>query len=228
MITALLISSVLLWLALLFIAFMVLGAMRATEPLRGQINILRWQLDELKATTPVRLGRVGLKPGKKVPEFKPRSVVGPEVALTDYADRKVFLVFVQTGCGPCHAVVPELNEVHKQGKIEVLAINNAASADEARKWASEAGAEFPVLMQENWKVSKQYQVMATPFAFVINEKGVIASKGIANSKEQIGFVLDGRRDGAKADHLEEESSETESHESNGSVTHSHAKELEHV
>ncbi|HEV2949359.1 MAG TPA: TlpA disulfide reductase family protein [Gemmataceae bacterium] len=228
MIIALLVSSIVLWLAMLFVAFVVLGSLRRTDELHRQLDILRWQLDELKAITPVRLGRGGLKPGKKAPEFKLPSVVGPEVALSDYLDRKVFLVFVQTGCSPCHAVVPELNELHKQGKIQVLAINNAASSDAARQWASEAGAVFPVLMQENWKVSKQYQVMATPFAFVINEKGVIASKGIANSKEQIGFVLDGKRDKAEAEHDEAESTNVDTHESNGSLSLSHEKELEHV
>jgi len=220
MIIALLISSVLLWLALLFVAFVLLGALRSTD-------VLRWQLEELKAVTPVRLGRGGLKSGKRAPDFKLLSVVGPEVALADYAERKVLLVFVQTGCAPCHAVVPELNRVHQRGDVQVLAINNAAP-EAARKWVSEAGAEFPVLMQENWKVSKRYEVMATPFAFVINEKGVIASKGIVNSKKQIGFVLDGRRDEAKAEHQETEPNENETNESNGSESHSHAKELEHV
>ena len=227
MIITLLVSSVLLWLALLFVAFIMLGALRATDQLRGQMELLRWQLEELKAITPVRLGRGGLKPGKKAPDFKLPSAVGPEVALSAYAGRKL-LVFVQTGCGPCHAVVPDLNRLHQQGKVPVLAIINA-EPEAARKWASETGAEFPVLMQEAWKVSKRYEVMATPFAFLINEKGVIASKGIVNSKEQIGFVLSGRRDGAKAEHEEAESpSESETVESNGSESHSHAKELEHV
>jgi methylamine dehydrogenase accessory protein MauD len=217
---ALLVSAVLCWLAVLFLGFLLLGLMRSIE-------MLRWEIQELRAITPSRLGRGGLKPGKKAPDFTLPSVVGPEVSLSTYAGKKVFLVFVQTGCGPCHAVVPHLNRLHRKGEIQLLAINNAEPAA-ARKWAAEAGAEFPVLVQEAWKISKRYQVMATPFGFAIDEKGVITSTGIVNNKQQIGFVLDGRRAGTGGEHAEAEASGADGAESNGSKSHSHSKEVARV
>jgi peroxiredoxin len=150
-------------------------------------------------------------------------VVGPEIALSDYAGRKVFLVFVQTGCGPCGAVVPDLNRLYREGKYDLLVINNA-EPDKARNWVNEVGAEFPVLMQEKWLVSKRYEVLATPFAFVIDENGVVKSKGIVNSKQHIGFVLEGRGDAAKADH-DAPDSEADKTESNGSKSHTPTKEV---
>ena len=47
--TFLLISSIVLWLAVLLLGFLLLGALRA-------LGILKWQLEQLQATTPSRLG----------------------------------------------------------------------------------------------------------------------------------------------------------------------------
>lgn len=215
--TFLLVSTLLLWPAVLFLGFLLLGSLRG-------LDLLRWRLDQLEATTPSRIGRSGLKPGKRAPDFTLPSVAGAEVALSEFAGRQVFLVFVQTGCGPCHAVVPDLNRLHRSGDVRVLAINNA-DPEAGRKWAAEAGAEFPVLLQEKWKTSKRYEVFATPFAFLIDEHGVVASKGIVNSKQHIGFVLDRRRDGDKAEHVEADTNGTDGRESEEPNSISVAKEV---
>jgi methylamine dehydrogenase accessory protein MauD len=216
--TLLLSSSILLWLAVLFLGFLVLGELRAME-------LLRWQLEQLQATRPTRKGRGGLKPGKKAPAFTLPSAAGGEVALADYAGRKLLLVFVQTGCGPCHAVVPHLNKLHRGGDFQVLAINNA-DPEAARKWAREVEADFPVLAQENWAVSKRYEVFATPFAFLIDEQGVIASSGIVNKDKHIGFVLE-RRGGAKPEPAEAENRRADPQEPSDSPSLSQAVEVIH-
>lgn len=218
--TFLVVSSILLWVAVLFLGFLLLGALRATE-------LLRWQLEQLQATMPTRKGRGGLKAGKKAPAFTLPSVAGSEgeVALADYAGRRLLLVFVQTGCGPCHAVVPQLNKLHRGGEFQVLAVNNA-DPEAARKWAREVEAAFPVLAQDNWAVSKRYEVFATPFAFLIDEQGVIASSGIVNNDKHIGFVLE-RRAGAKPEATEAESGRADAHESSDSQSVSQAVEVNH-
>jgi peroxiredoxin len=220
MTTALLVSSVLLWLAVLSLGFVLLGAFEAMER-------LRWQMELLRAMTPTRLGRGGLKPGRKAPDFRLPTVVGPEVALSDYAGRKVFLVFVQAGCGPCGAVVPDLNRMYREGKYQLLVVNNA-DREKARAWADEVKAEFPVLLQDKWAVSRQYEVMATPFAFLIYEGGVVRSRGVASNKKFIGFVLEGRRDAEKEEHVEAAAGGAGGAESNGSERNSQVKEVQHV
>ena len=220
MIIALRISCVLLWLTVLFVAFVLLGCLRSME-------VLRWEMQQLQATTPSRVGRSGLKPGKKAPEFKLPTAAGPEIALSDFAGRKVFLVFVQSGCGPCGAVVLDLNRMHRDGKQALLVINNA-EPDKVREWAEKVSAEFPVLIQDRLAVSKKYEVFATPFAFLIDDKGIVRSKGIVNSKQQIQFVLEGRRDEPKGDHGEGEGNGAEPSDVNGSELLSKSKEVVHV
>lgn len=185
-----------LWLMVLFLGFLLLGALRA-------LGLLRWRLEQLEATTPSRLGRGGLKPGKKAPDFTLPSVSGGEVSLHDFAGRRVFLVFTQSGCKPCHRVVPELNKLQHGGDMQVLVVNNG-ELEATRQWADEADVCFPMLVQQQLSVSKRYEMYATPFAFLIDERGVIVSKGIINNGQHIGFVLSGAGDASKNGQVETE------------------------
>jgi peroxiredoxin len=130
----------------------------------------------------------GLKPGTKAPDFVLPSADGKEISLSDFAGRKVLLVFTQAGCGPCTTVIPELNRLSPERDPRVVVVNNG-NPETTRKWASETGARFPVLAQDQLALSKRYQVFATPFAFLIDEKGIIGSKGIVRSRQHIRYVL---------------------------------------
>jgi methylamine dehydrogenase accessory protein MauD len=189
-----LVSYIVLWLAVLFLGFLLLGALRA-------LGLLRWRLEQLEATTPSRLGRGGLKPGKKGPDFTLPSVAGSEVSLHDFAGRRVFLVFTMSGCKPCHRIVPELNRLQRRGILQVLVVNNG-ELEATRQWAGEAALCFPVLVQQQFSVSKRYETYATPFAFLIDERGAIVSKGIINNGEHIDFVLSGAGNAATNGQLE--------------------------
>jgi methylamine dehydrogenase accessory protein MauD len=227
---------VILWVLVLFMGFLLLGTLRS-------LGLLNWRLEQLEATTPKRLGRHGLKPGKKAPDFTllctntgrrfglPGRIENPSLdetnsSLHDFTGRKVLLVFTQSGCGPCKAVIPELNRLARRD-TQVLVVNNG-DPDKTRKWSAEVGATFPVLAQDKFSISKKYEVYATPFAFLIDEKGVIVSKGIIHSRQHIRFVLSGKRVGERNDNPHSESNSAQSNESEEPVTNSSSKEFSHV
>src|SRR5437763_1196962 len=58
-------------------------------------------------------------------------------------------------------------------------------------WAVVLLLGFLVAVQEHYSLSRLYEVFATPFAFLIDERGVIASKGIINNRQHIGYILGG-------------------------------------
>jgi methylamine dehydrogenase accessory protein MauD len=209
---------VILWAAVLFLGFLLLGTLRA-------LGLLSWRLEQLEATTPRRLGRDGLKPGKKAPNFTLPSADGKELALHDFAGRKVLLVFTQSGCSPCNAIIPELNRLGPAQ--QVLVINNG-DPEATHKWTTESGARFPVLAQEKFGISKQYEVFATPFAFLIDERGVITSKGIITSRQHIRYVLSGEGLGEHNSHADAEPASAEGNASKESPTMSTSKEVSHV
>lgn len=176
-----LVAHVGLWLVVLFLAFVLWGALRA-------LALLRWRLEELEAITPRRIGRSGLRPGQKAPDFKLPAISGGEVTLLHYAGRKLLLVFMQPGCGPCQQITPELNRLYQAGEIQVLVIHNA-DAKAVQGWFKRHQPDFPVALQERFDVSRRYEVFATPFAFLIDERGVIVARGIVSTKQYLGFVL---------------------------------------
>jgi peroxiredoxin len=206
-----LVSYFALWALVLFLGFLLFGALRS-------LALLRWRLEQVAATTPRRLGRDGLRRGKKAPNFNLPDVDGHEVSLHDFAGRKVLVVFTQVGCSPCEAIMPVLNRVEPQ--VQVLVVNKGDAeatrkwtaqlqprfpvlaqdgfdvSKATRKWTAQLQPRFPVLAQDGFDVSKSYEVYATPFAFLIDEQGVVRSKGIVHNGQHIGFVLSGVDDEA--------------------------------
>lgn len=179
--TFLVVSVVLLWLLVLVLGFLLIGTLRA-------LGLLSWQLEQMQATATRHVGRSGLRPGQKAPQFALPDTDGKQVSLQDFSGRRVLLVFTQGGCGPCERVMPELNRVSRAEDLQVVVINNG-TPEATLKFATEAGARFPVLTQEHFTVSKLYEMFATPFAFLIDERGIIRSTGIINNRQHIHYVL---------------------------------------
>ena len=66
------------------------------------------------------------------------------------------------------------------------------SAEENKRKAEEHGFEFPVILQQRWKLSKDYGIFATPAAFLINEDGVIIRKVARGADEIMTLAGEGR------------------------------------
>jgi hypothetical protein len=60
---------------------------------------------------------------------------------------------------------------------------NAASPEESLKFVSDTGATLPVLsFAPEANVMDDYRVRVTPFMFLLDEKGAVRAKGLANTK----------------------------------------------
>jgi hypothetical protein len=55
---------------------------------------------------------------------------------------------------------------------------------ENREKAKRHGLNFPVVLQKKWEVSKLYAMFATPVAYLIDERGVVAAE-VATGPEPI-------------------------------------------
>lgn len=130
----------------------------------------------VKETSESRLVRDGLPAGTKAPEFTLPDLQGRRRSLKRLRGKRVLLVFSDVGCGPCQALAPDLNRIqheHRRNDLEVVMISRG-DPDENRRKAAEQGVEFPVLLQRSWEISKEYGMFATPSAYLIDERGVIA------------------------------------------------------
>ena len=137
-----------------------------------------------------RLLRDGLKPGTRAPLFDLPDIHGSPVILESYRGRRVLLTFTDPDCGPCEALLPQLVRTHAEYADDDLAVVVVGRGDpEAnRRKAEEHGFQFPVVLQEGWKLSKEYGIFLTPVAFLIDEGGIIA-RDVAKGVDEIVALL---------------------------------------
>jgi peroxiredoxin len=146
-----------------------------------------------------RIERNGLKAGTPAPAFRLPDLHGGTVSLEEYRGRRVLLVFTDPHCGPCEELAPHLVRLHREHRDDGPALVLVARGDpgENRRKAEEHGFEFPVVVQERWKLSKEYGIFAAPVAFLIGEDGVIARDVAKGVEEIVALARDGLAAGLK-------------------------------
>lgn len=129
-----------------------------------------------KALSESRIEREGLKAGTPAPSFKLLDIHGRVRTLEEFRGQRVLLVFTDPHCGPCEELVPELVRLHEAHGDKGLAIVmvGRGEPEENRRKAERHGVKFPLVIQDRWKLSRAYGIFATPVAFLIDERGVIA------------------------------------------------------
>ncbi len=122
-----------------------------------------------------RIKRDGLKAGTPAPLFQLPDIHGQMISLADYRGRRVLLVFSDPHCGPCDELAPQLAQLdreHGNDGLQFILVGRAERAENRRK-AEQFGIRFPVVLQDKWKLSKEYGIFATPVGFLVGEDGVL-------------------------------------------------------
>jgi peroxiredoxin len=133
-----------------------------------------------------KIPRGGLPAGTRAPAFTLPDLSGQLVSLDQYRGRSVLLVFTDPNCGPCDQLAPKLADLHRKhagNGLSILMVGRG-DAQENQKKARAFGLEFPVVMQDRWKLSKEYGIFATPVAFLIGKDGVI-EQNVAEGGDKI-------------------------------------------
>jgi peroxiredoxin len=183
------IAVVLTWAALAFAGIVVYQLLRQNGRTLLRIDALEAEIDRLTAAAEQpgarpfgdrslagsRLNRNGLRPGTPAPAFSLPRLDGGELSLGDYAGRRVLLVFSDPDCGPCNLVAPKLERLSKQLPNVSVVMVSRGDVEANRRKVAEHGLTFPVVLQEQWQLSREYAKFATPIAYLIDEEGRIAA-----------------------------------------------------
>ena len=120
-----------------------------------------------------KINRSGLKAGTRAPEFRLPRLDSGELSSDQLRSRRV-LVFSDPHCGPCNHLAPELEKFHRAHPDIALVMVSRGEPKENRAKVKEHGLTFPIVLQQQWEISRRYAMFATPIAYLIDENGVIA------------------------------------------------------
>ena len=116
---------------------------------------------------------------KQAPDLSSLTLHGEAMSLADFKGKKKLVVsFWASWCGPCRMELPELKTFYEKyhtadSTFEIVAVSTDEDRFQAEKYVKDAKLPFPILWDENSKISDAYGVDSIPVLYVIDETGKI-------------------------------------------------------
>lgn len=155
----------------------------ALASLATTTSVLLWRENRRLRSTDARATGVRVQIGAPAPQFLLPSVAGRSVSLKDLlaGDRACVLAFVDTGCGPCASLLPELARWHHTiaGRLALTFVAPVEAVKAER--LVHAYALTDVLIDEQSTVMHAYGAMGTPSAVLIASDGTVRSPPVAGA-----------------------------------------------
>ena len=136
------------------------------------------------ATTVVVVEPEGKGPARREPsaagiraaDFTLPSVGGAPVSLDRFAGKTpVLLFFWATWCPHCESAVPAVKKLHADpAKLAVLALDYMESPEKVAAYVKSREIDYPVLLDRNGAVAREYKVVGVPTYIVIGKDGTVA------------------------------------------------------
>jgi peroxiredoxin len=121
----------------------------------------------------------------------------PTVSLTGTDDKSYDLerngarltlaVFFKTTCPTCRLAWQYIEKIHRAYRDAGLAVWGISQHDHARsaEFTSTHGSTFPILLDDDWRVSKQYDPEFVPTLLLIDHAGKIVDSVVAFDKARL-------------------------------------------
>jgi len=115
-----------------------------------------------------------IAPAALAPDFTLRSADGQNMRLQEQRGHVVLVNFWASWCGPCKQEMPHLNRLYEKYRASgfvLLGVNIDEDPRQAAASAQRMGLKFPVLLDGDKRVSRQYELSSMPSTVLIDRDG---------------------------------------------------------
>lgn len=123
-------------------------------------------------------------------DFELKDVNGKIIKLSDYRGKKPVIVeFWNSWCHNCVREMPQLQKIYNENNdaFEIIGVNLLHNKDTEAKvnnFIQQHQISFPIVFDEDGKVSKDYKIRATNTHFLINTDGTIFDSFFIDIEEE--------------------------------------------
>ena len=143
--------------------------------------------------------------GPPAPDFALERLNGEMFRLSDHRGKVVAINFWATWCPPCREEIPDLIDVQKKMKGEVLFVGVAldkGSPEKVRAFAEEFGINYPIIIDDGRVVEKYGPILGIPTTFFVSPNGHVPVKAVGLlTRENLRPVLKALIEGGELEHL---------------------------
>ena len=126
---------------------------------------------------------------KEAPSFQLPGVDGEIYSLSDFKGEPVVVSFSATWCPPCRQELPLLQKMYEEYKdkarLNVLVIDSEEPQSKVEAFTQELGLTFPVLLDEEGKVAREYGILYLPTLCFVDPLGNLAGQIIGAQTESV-------------------------------------------
>ena len=118
----------------------------------------------------------GLEKGEMAPDFELELMNGESVKLSEFRGEKVMLNFWATWCPPCRAEMPDMQKLHENKDVTILAVDllgQESGMEAVEEFLEDYGITFNVLLDDDLVVAEAYGIQPIPTTYMIDTNGVI-------------------------------------------------------
>lgn len=175
---ALTISVVLLWLAVIALGVMLWALSR-------QVGVLFERVAPMGAL----VTDAGPAVGQASPTFQLHGIQSERVNLGEPSEQPTLLFFLSPDCPVCKKLIPVLKALVRDERraLKVVLASDGEAASHLAFVREQGLQAMPYVLSTELGMS--YRVSRLPYAVLLRRDGVVAAKGLVNSREQLDSLL---------------------------------------
>ena len=171
-------SVVLLWMAVVVLAVLLWALSR-------QVGVLFERVAPMGAL----VTDAGPAVGEPSPSFQLRGIQSEPVAIGGPTERATLLFFLSPTCPVCKKLIPVLKALQRDERrsLAVVLASDGEQAEHLRFITEQGLGGLPYVLST--ELGMGYRVSRLPYAVLLDRGGIVAAKGLVNSREQLDSLL---------------------------------------